>query len=234
MRVWATTVRQRPGTPPTPHLNHGGAPACLSHSHSCTVYTAAPSRPAPPLKQSPAKTPLPEASATPSRGTRDRDPKNPNDPERAETPTPAPIDPQDLTPNPSLDPDQKARSFSQPPIPDDKQRTGLWKDLVPTFAHSNVVMLDPFWTHSALQGADSAMLRVLLSQRPVSQRFEPLDSTKPPSQMTLPGDEGNEKSSTSKDLSMAKLPASLLTLHVSIFQIKLATTFPCPPDHNPA
>ncbi|MEQ2284365.1 hypothetical protein AMECASPLE_020958 [Ameca splendens] len=49
---------------------------------------------------------------------------NPNDPERAEKPAPAPDNPQDPNLNPSPDPDQKARSLSWPPTPDGKQQTG--------------------------------------------------------------------------------------------------------------
>ncbi|MEQ2305256.1 hypothetical protein AMECASPLE_035951 [Ameca splendens] len=40
---------------------------------------------------------------------------NPNDPERAEKPAPAPDNPQDSKPNPCPDPDQRARSLSWPP-----------------------------------------------------------------------------------------------------------------------
>ncbi|MEQ2316717.1 hypothetical protein AMECASPLE_035448 [Ameca splendens] len=65
-----------------------------------------------------AKTPLPEPGTphSPTRRTRHQSQgtkKIPNNLERAGTPVPAPINSQDPTPKPSLDPDQKARSFSQ-------------------------------------------------------------------------------------------------------------------------
>ncbi|KAK5599440.1 hypothetical protein CRENBAI_021150 [Crenichthys baileyi] len=63
--------------------------------------------------------------------------KNPNNPDRAKTPAPALIHPQDLTPNPSTNPNQKVCSFSPPPTPDGKKRTGVWKDPMPTSAHLN-------------------------------------------------------------------------------------------------
>ncbi|MED6293400.1 hypothetical protein CHARACLAT_010150 [Characodon lateralis] len=64
--------------------------------------------------------PEPDASPTDGAGTEVRGAEiqdNPNDPERAEEPTPAPKDPQDPNLNPSPDPDQKARSLSWPPTP---------------------------------------------------------------------------------------------------------------------
>ncbi|MEQ2296627.1 hypothetical protein AMECASPLE_026611 [Ameca splendens] len=63
---------------------------------------------------------------------------NPNDPEE---PAPAPDNPQDPNLNPIPDPDQKARSFSRPPIPDGKQQTRVGKDPKPTSARSNVVLI---------------------------------------------------------------------------------------------
>ncbi|MEQ2230353.1 hypothetical protein ILYODFUR_028422, partial [Ilyodon furcidens] len=77
----------------------------------------------------PAKTPLSEPDTpqptdqAPKPGTEIQG--NPNDPERAEEPAPAPDNPQDPNLNPSPDPDQKARSLSWPLTPDGKQQTGV-------------------------------------------------------------------------------------------------------------
>ncbi|KAK5601475.1 hypothetical protein CRENBAI_025840 [Crenichthys baileyi] len=64
------------------------------------------------------KTPPPEPSGPPACRpgikTRDRYPKDPNDPEKAETPGPTPIDPRDPTPNPSPDPVPKQGSQVPP------------------------------------------------------------------------------------------------------------------------
>ncbi|MED6234002.1 hypothetical protein ATANTOWER_020403, partial [Ataeniobius toweri] len=134
----ATTACQGPGTPPTPHPNPGGAPGCQTPTfpHGTPHDTPHCTRQAgQPLLQSVATShstlhtarPRPTCrSPTPSQLT-DRAPKpgtkiqgNPNDPERAEEPAPAPDNPQDPNLNPCPYPDQKARSLSRPPTPDCK------------------------------------------------------------------------------------------------------------------
>ncbi|MEQ2281566.1 hypothetical protein AMECASPLE_031800 [Ameca splendens] len=67
--------------------------------------------------------------------------KNINNPERTETPAPAPIYSKDPTPNHSTDPNQKTCSFSRPPTPDGNQQTGVWKDPMPASVHLNVVLM---------------------------------------------------------------------------------------------
>ncbi|MEQ2238444.1 hypothetical protein ILYODFUR_033122 [Ilyodon furcidens] len=127
--------RQGPGTPPTPQPNPRGAPACWppKHTHSTPSCTKQTGRLAgQPLHQSVATSqstphivwprppcrslaPHQRTELAPKPGTEIQE--NPSDPERAETP--APDNPQD--PNPSPDPEQKARSLSWPQTPDGKQ-----------------------------------------------------------------------------------------------------------------
>ncbi|MEQ2245111.1 hypothetical protein ILYODFUR_024179 [Ilyodon furcidens] len=116
----ATTARQGPGTPPTPHPNPGGVPACQPPTllHGTPRRTKQNGWPAPPPKRShipintahcPAK-----IGAAPTQPT-DWAPEplteiqgNPSDLERAESSAPATDNP-----NPTPDPDQKACSLSQ-------------------------------------------------------------------------------------------------------------------------
>ncbi|KAK5611390.1 hypothetical protein CRENBAI_017398 [Crenichthys baileyi] len=114
----ATTARQGPGTPPTPHSNPGGAPGCrpptlphstpgrtkqagqpLHQSEATSQSTQHTARPRPPHR-SPAPPQPADQALKP--GTEIQG--NPNDPERAEKPAPAPDNPQDPNSNPSPDP----------------------------------------------------------------------------------------------------------------------------------
>ncbi|KAK5618108.1 hypothetical protein CRENBAI_022129 [Crenichthys baileyi] len=107
--------------PRQPHTSTVEVPQHACRTHSRMAYPAAPSRPESP---SPKRSHVPITTAH----------------YPAKMPAQAPIDPQDPTINPSLDPDKKACSFSWPPTSDGKQRTGVWKDPKPTLARSNMVL----------------------------------------------------------------------------------------------
>ncbi|MED6252361.1 hypothetical protein ATANTOWER_010652, partial [Ataeniobius toweri] len=122
----ATTACQGLGTPPTPHLNPGGVPACwaptLPHDTPCCTKQAG--QPGPPLKQShipinaahclaktPHRSPLPlqPTEWAPKPGNEaQRKPKRSHESQNA---SPGTINPQDPNPNLSQDPDQKAHTL---------------------------------------------------------------------------------------------------------------------------
>ncbi|KAK5599861.1 hypothetical protein CRENBAI_014840 [Crenichthys baileyi] len=129
----ATTARQGPGTLPTPHLNHGGAPGywpptlpygtprCtkqtgqpLHQSEATSQSTPHTTRPRPP-RRSPAP---PPPTGGPGTEARDRDPRQSNYPERAKKASPSTRQP----PRPEPQPQPKSRPSPLPLQASDPRR----------------------------------------------------------------------------------------------------------------
>ncbi|KAK5600928.1 hypothetical protein CRENBAI_006834, partial [Crenichthys baileyi] len=130
-----TRPRPQPSTRPgpraiAPHLNAGGTrPSIPAHTPTLHTPPHQKGRPASPCTKASPNPPLMDRAPKPGSEIR----KNINNPERAETPAPASIDPKDPTPNHSTDTNQKTCSFSRLPTPDGKQRTGVWKENIKLF-----------------------------------------------------------------------------------------------------